>query len=67
MEQSSSSVANKRLVGDEIPRLLWNTKVHYRDDKSPPLDHIMSQMHPINTFPPFFPKIHSENIFPSTA
>jgi len=32
---------------------------------SPPLVPILSQMHPIRTFPPYFPKIHS-NIFPST-
>jgi hypothetical protein len=33
--------------------------------KEPLLFPILSQMHPIHTFPPYFPKIHSNIIFPS--
>jgi hypothetical protein len=53
-------------ASQEIPRLLWNPKVHYRVHNSPTLVPILSLMHPVHTFPPYFPNIHSNITIPST-
>jgi hypothetical protein len=42
MEQSPPRKANSHLASQEIPRLSWNPKVHYRVHIGPPLDPIMS-------------------------
>jgi hypothetical protein len=36
MEQSPSLEANWFAASSEIPRVLWNPKVHYRTHKRPP-------------------------------
>jgi hypothetical protein len=62
MEQSPSWEATSHSDGQEIPRLLWSPKVHYCLHMSTSLAPILSQTHPINTFPPYFPKTHSNII-----
>jgi hypothetical protein len=50
----------------KIPRLLWNSKVHYIIHNSLPLFIILIRVNPIHIFPPCSPKISSGFVFSST-
>jgi hypothetical protein len=64
MEQSPSWEANWSAASQQIPRILWNPKVHHRTHKRTPPVPILSQLHPVHTPTSHFPKIHSNIILP---
>ena len=65
MQQSPFWEANSSSVTQEIPRILWNPKVHYRIHKPPPSTPNPNQSNPVHSSPPHFLKIHFNIIFPS--
>jgi len=57
MDQSPSWEANRFSASQQIPRILWNTKVHYCSHKCPPPVLILSQLDPVH--------IHTSHFFKS--
>ena len=58
MVQSPSWEANWFVASQEIPRILWNPKVHYRIHNYPPSVPILSQFDPVHALTTHFLKIH---------
>ena len=65
MEQSPSWEANSFSASQEIPRILWNLKVHYPIHKCPPPVPILSQLDPVHILTSSFLKIHLNLLKPT--
>ena len=66
MVQSPSREANWFAANQEIPRILWNPKVHYRTHKRPLPVSILGQSNPGHIPTSHLLEIHPNIIHPST-
>ena len=64
LAQSHSTEANSSSAGQEIPRILWNPKVHDRVHNSPRHVPAVRQTTPVHSFATDFCKIHLSIILP---
>ena len=63
---AESFLSNWFAAGQEIPRILWNPKVHYRTHKRPPPVPVLGQPNPVHIPTSHLVEIHPNIIHPST-
>ena len=63
--QSPSWETNWFAASQEIPRILWNPKVHYRTHKRLPPVSILGLLYPVHIPTSHLPEIHPNNIHPN--
>jgi hypothetical protein len=66
MQKNSSAKATSSWDGQNIIRLSWNSKVHYRVHKNPLLNDLLSQLNVVYVLISYFLHIHFNNILLST-
>jgi hypothetical protein len=67
MQHSSSWEANRFPASQQIPHIIWNSKVHYRTHNCPPPAPILSQINPVHTPTSHFLKNQYNIILSSTS
>jgi hypothetical protein len=68
IEQSPSLEPKRFSSSQEISRILWNPKIHYRIYKCPPPVPILSQLNLVRTTPiPFLEVVHYLGLISDTA
>ena len=64
MEQSHFCESNRFVASQEIPHILWNSKVHCCINRCPPPAPILSQLDPVHNPTSHFMKININIILP---